>query len=104
MEEFKERQRATWAAGDYATLSEYIRDVGELVVKRVGVEGSMRVLDLACGTGNAAVPAARAGAEVVGLDLVPELLEGGRRKAAEGGVENEGVEGEAEALPVEGGS
>jgi SAM-dependent methyltransferase len=104
MEEFKERQRATWAAGDYATLSEYIRDVGELVVKRVGVEGSMRVLDLACGTGNAAVPAARAGAEVVGLDLVPELLEGGRRKAAEVGVEIEWVEGDAEALPFEDGS
>ena len=104
MEEFKERQRATWAAGDYATLSEYIRDVGELVVKRVGVEGSMRVLDVACGTGNAAVPAARAGAEVVGLDLVPELLEGGRRKAAEVGVEIEWVEGDAEALPFEDGS
>lgn len=99
MEEFKVRQRAMWAAGDYATLSEHIRDVGERVVARAGVDGGMRVLDVACGTGNAAIPAARAGAEVTGLDLVPELLEGGRRKAAAEDLEIEWVEGDAEALP-----
>ncbi len=104
MEEFKERQRAMWAAGDYGTLSEYIRDVGELVVERVGVESGMQVLDVACGTGNAAIPAARVGAEVTGLDLVPELLEGGRRKAAAEGVEIEWVEGDAEELPFAEGS
>ena len=60
MEEFKERQRAVWAAGDYATLGELITDVGELVIARAGVEAGMRVLDVACGAGNAALPAARA--------------------------------------------
>ena len=101
MEEFKERQRAMWAAGDYCTLSEYIKDVGELVVACAGVEAGMRVLDVACGTGNAALPAARDGAHVTGLDLVPELLEGGRRNAAAAGVEIDWVEGDAEELPFE---
>ena len=104
MEEFKQRQRAIWAAGDYATLSEHIRDVGERVVERAGVDSDMAVLDVACGAGNAALPAARAGARVTGLDLVPELLEAGRRNAAAEGVEIEWVEGDAEALPFEDGS
>jgi SAM-dependent methyltransferase len=104
MEEFKERQRAMWAAGDYATLSPHIRDVGEHIVERVGVEPGMDVLDVACGTGNAAIPAARAGARVTGLDLVPELLESGRKHAAAEGVEVEWVEGDAEALPFGDGS
>jgi ubiquinone/menaquinone biosynthesis C-methylase UbiE len=102
MEEFKQAQRAMWAAGDYATLSELIRDVGERVVARAGVAPGMRVLDVACGTGNAAIPAARAGADVTGLDLVTGLLDGGRRKAAEAGVEVEWVEGDAEDLPFDG--
>jgi SAM-dependent methyltransferase len=99
MDEFKQRQRAMWATGDYAALSEYIRHVGEHLVETAGVESGSRVLDVACGTGNAAIPAARAGAEVTGLDITPELLEGGRRKAAEAGVEVEWVEGDAESLP-----
>ena len=99
MDEFIERQRAIWAAGDYGTLSEHIEDVGEYIVGRTTVATGMDVLDVACGTGNAALPAARAGAEVTGLDLVPELLEGGRRKAAAAGVEIEWVEGNAEELP-----
>ena len=104
MEEFKERQRATWAAGDYVTLSEYISDVGERVVERAGVKAGMRVLDVACGPGNAAFPAARAGARVTGLDFAPELLEAGRRKGAAAGVEIEWVEGDAEELPFEAGA
>jgi SAM-dependent methyltransferase len=101
MEEFKLQQRAMWAAGDYATLSEHIKDVGELVVERAGVESGMTVLDVACGTGNAALPAARVGADVTGLDLVPELLEAGRRKAAAEGLEVAWVGGDTEDLPFE---
>jgi SAM-dependent methyltransferase len=101
LDEFKQRQRAMWAAGDYATLSEHIAHVGEHLVERVGVEPGARVLDVACGTGNAAIPAARTGAQVTGLDLVPELLEGGRKKAAEAEVTVEWVEGDAEELPFE---
>lgn len=104
MDEFIERQRAIWAAGDYGTLSEHIEDVGEYIVGRTGVASGMDVLDVACGTGNAALPAARAGAEVTGLDLVPALLEGGRGNAADAGVEIEWIEGNAEELPFADGS
>ena len=104
LDEFKTRQRAVWDAGDYASLSEYIADVGELVVARAGIEPGMSVLDVACGTGNAARPAARAGAGVTGLDLVPKLLEQGRAKAEAEGLEIEWVEGDAESLPFEDGS
>ena len=99
MEQFKQMQRAIWAAGDYGALSEYIAGVGELAVQRADVQAGMHVLDVACGTGNAALPAARAGAVVTGLDLVPELLAGGRAKAAAAGVEVQWVEGDAEHLP-----
>jgi len=99
MDDFKTMLRAVWASGDYATLSDHIADVGERLVGRVGVGPGTEVLDVACGTGNAAIPAARAGARVTGLDLAPPLLEAGRRKAAEAGVEVEWVEGDAESLP-----
>jgi ubiquinone/menaquinone biosynthesis C-methylase UbiE len=99
IEEFKQRQRAVWAAGDYPSLAAYISHVGERVVATAEVEPGMRVLDVACGTGNAALPAARAGARVTGLDLTPELLDAGREKAAAAGVEIEWVEGDAEQLP-----
>jgi ubiquinone/menaquinone biosynthesis C-methylase UbiE len=104
LDEFKTRQRATWDAGDYDTLSARIADVGELVVARADIERGMRVLDVACGTGNAAIPAARAGARVTGLDLAPKLLEQGRAKAEAEGLELQWVEGDAEQLPFEDGS
>ena len=101
LDDFRQRQRAIWGAGDYGALSEHIADVGERTVERAAVEPGMRVLDVACGPGNAAIPAARAGAHVVGFDLVPELLAAGRRKAERTGVEVEWVEGDAEELPFE---
>jgi ubiquinone/menaquinone biosynthesis C-methylase UbiE len=104
LDEFKARQRATWDAGDYATLAERIADVGELVVARAGIAPGMRVLDVACGTGNAAIPAARGGATVTGLDLVPKLLEQGRARAHAAGLVIDWVEGDAEELPFEDGS
>ena len=104
LEEFKQRQRVTWEAGDYATLSERIADIGELVAARASIEPGMAVLDVACGSGNAALPAARAGGRVTGLDLAPKLLEQGRAKAEKEGLEIEWVEGDAEALPFEDGS
>ena len=99
LDEFKTRQRANRGAGDYASLSERIADVGELVVDRAGIEPGMTVLDVACGDGNAAIPAALAGARVTGLDLVPSLLEHGRAKAERESLDVEWVEGDAEKLP-----
>ncbi len=99
--EQRERARATWAAGDFDAIAERIWSVGDDLVERVGVSAGQRAIDVACGTGNAAIPAAVAGAEVTGLDITPELFEDGRRRAREAGVEIEWVEGDAEDLPFD---
>jgi SAM-dependent methyltransferase len=102
LQEFKSRARASWAAGNFDAIArKNIWGVGPRLVERAGVGPGMRVLDVGCGTGNVAVRAAEAGAQVVGLDLTPELFEDARRYAAEVGVEVEWVEGDAEALPFD---
>lgn len=102
--EQKQQQRAMWAMGDYPSAAEQISDVGVRTVEAANLSGAETVLDVACGAGNATIPAAKAGANVTGLDLTPELLEAGRAAAAEAGVEIEWVEGDAEQLPFEDGS
>ena len=102
--EQRQRARATWSAGDFDAIAERIWGVGDDLVERVGVQEGDAVLDVACGTGNAAIPAAVAGATVTGLDITPELFEDARRRAAEAGVEIDWVEGDAEQLPFEDGS
>ncbi|HKH22361.1 MAG TPA: methyltransferase domain-containing protein [Solirubrobacterales bacterium] len=99
--EQKQQQRAMWAMGDYPTASQQIAAVGPACVNAAGVTAGDTVLDVACGAGNATIPAAKTGAKTTGLDLTPELLEAGRRAAAEAGVEIEWVEGDAEQLPFE---
>lgn len=71
------------------------------MVEACGIGSGMRVLDVAAGTGNASIPAARTGAQVIASDLVPDLLEAGRRRAEADGVELEWVEADAENLPFE---
>ncbi|HEU5417683.1 MAG TPA: class I SAM-dependent methyltransferase [Streptosporangiaceae bacterium] len=98
--EFKRRARAGWAAGDYASIAE--RELWPLcqrIVARAAVRPGEEVLDVGCGTGNAAIRAAQAGARAVGVDPTPELFGAGRRLAAGAGVEVEWIEGDAEALP-----
>ncbi len=98
----KQGARATWAAGDYHAVAErQLWEVGARIVERIDVRPGEDVLDVACGTGNAALRAAQAGAQVVGLDLTPELFETGRRLAAEAGVQIDWVQGDAEELPFE---
>lgn len=99
----KTTARATWAAGDYDTMAEPLWPAGARVVQATGVRAGEQVLDVACGTGNAAVQAAQAGAEVVGLDLTPELFSAARTRAATAGVEVTWLEGDAEALPFDDG-
>ena len=99
-QQLKAKHRALWASGDYpAVAEELIPDLGSTLVDACGVRAGQRVLDVAAGSGNAAVPAAATGAEVVASDLTPELLDAGRRIAAERGVELTWTEGDAEALP-----
>jgi ubiquinone/menaquinone biosynthesis C-methylase UbiE len=97
--EMKARSRAVWAAGDFPTIATLIVEPSERIVEHLGIGPGDEVLDVACGTGNAALPAALRGARVVALDLVPELLDVARERAAEAGVEVELLEGDAEELP-----
>ena len=89
-----------WASGDYAKLAaELVSPLGPVLVEATGIGPGDRVLDVAAGTGNVAIPAAETGASVVASDLCPELLEQGSRLAAERGVELEWREANAHALP-----
>lgn len=96
----KERHRAMWALGDYpAVAAEVIAGLGDVIVDACGVAPGDRVLDVAAGSGNAAIPAALRGAAVVASDLTPELFDAGRKLAARSGVTVEWDEGDAEELP-----
>lgn len=98
----KARHRAMWALGDYpAVAAEIISDLGAVLVEACTIKNGVRVLDVAAGSGNAAIPAALAGASVVACDLTPELLAAGRERAARLGVSLEWREGDAEALPFD---
>ena len=98
--ELKAKHRALWASGDYpAVAAELISGFGPELVRACGVQAGHRVLDVGAGSGNAAIPAAEAGAIVTASDLTPELFDAGRRIAAERGVELEWAEADAEALP-----
>jgi SAM-dependent methyltransferase len=94
-------QRAIWSTGDYDSVAELFWEVGAVVAETAAIEPGMTVLDVATGTGNAAIRAAEAGAEVVGLDLTPELFDDARRRQADAGVSVDWVEGDAEALPFD---
>lgn len=97
---FKAGVRQMWAMGDYATFAtELIWEVGQVIVEAAGVRPGLRVLDVAAGTGNVAIRAAQAGAEVVASDLTPEHFAAGRRLARRHGVALEWIEADAEALP-----
>jgi len=75
----KERHRAMWASGDYPLVARtVIPDLGAVLVRASGVRAGQTVLDVAAGSGNAAIPAAATGARVVASDLTPELFEVGR--------------------------
>ncbi|WP_350347597.1 class I SAM-dependent methyltransferase [Agromyces sp. G08B096] len=100
--DLKARHPALWASGDYPTLaSDLIWELGERLVDAVDVRPGDRLLDIAAGNGNAAIPAALRGATVVASDLAPELFGAGRRLATEAGAELEWREADAEALPFE---
>ena len=74
----KARQQKTWASGDYAVVASRIVLVSELLADAADLQAGWKVLDVACGNGNATLAAARSGTHAIGIDYVPELLEGGR--------------------------
>jgi SAM-dependent methyltransferase len=93
--------KTMWGSGNFVAVAERILEAGELVVDRAGVAPGNDVLDVACGTGNATLPAAKAGAQVTGLDFAPALLEIAREQAADAMVEIDFVEGDAQEMPFE---
>ena len=99
LEEVKQRQQATWASGDYSAVATLIVPVAEKLVDLADLRAGSRVLDVATGSGNAAIAAARLHCEVVGIDYVEALLERGRERAAAEGLTIDLRDADAEALP-----
>lgn len=100
-EELKQRHSVVWGTGPYERISATIADLQDELVDRLEPRAGVRWLDVATGTGEVAKRAARAGAEVVGLDLAPALIETARREAEDEGLDITYDVGDAEALPYE---
>ena len=83
------RMRDTWMAGDFGVIARYAEKEMEAFVSRLKLRPGTRVLDVACGTGNTLIPAARAGAEVTGVDIATNLVEQARARAAKEGHRQE---------------
>src|SRR6266480_354822 len=97
------RNKALWEKGDFTRIAATMRESGEALVQRLGITKGLRVLDLGCGDGTTALPAARLGAEVLGVDIARNLVEAGNRLAREQGLTNcrfqEGDASNLEQLP-----
>ena len=99
MSALKTKLRATWIAGDFGEIARFYTKDAENFINRLNLKPGMKVLDVACGTGNLALPAARAGADVTGVDIAPNLVEQARENAKREGLKVQFDEGDAEALP-----
>lgn len=97
--QLKSGMKATWMAGDFGQIARFTEDAGEEFVGRIGIESGATVLDIACGTGNTAIPAAKTGAAVTGVDIASNLLEQARKRAADRRLNIRFEEGDAENLP-----
>src|SRR5882757_10393746 len=80
--------KALWEKGDFTRIASTMRESGEALVQRIGVTKGAKVLDLGCGDGTTAIPAAKAGASVLGVDIARNLVEAGNRRARELGLAN----------------
>jgi SAM-dependent methyltransferase len=102
IDQLKAAHRATWDSGDYTDVADrFVIPLGRAALKAAELAPGTEVLDVAAGSGNPAIPAAQTGARVTALDLAPSLLEIGRRRARDAGVQIDWVEGDAEALPFD---
>ena len=80
--------QALWEKGDFTRIAATMRESGESLVKRIGIQKGMKVLDVGCGDGTTAVPAAKLGADVLGVDIARNLVEAGNKRAAEQRLSN----------------
>jgi SAM-dependent methyltransferase len=99
IEKLKQGMRSSWMAGDFGRIAQHSEKEAADFVERLDIAPGARVLDIACGTGNLAIPAARKGAHVTGGDIAPSLLEQARRRAAAEGLDASFEEADAEQLP-----
>jgi len=97
----KARQQQTWSSGNFAVVASRIVLASELLADTAQLRAGSRVLDVACGNGNATLAAARSGATAIGVDYVPALLEDGRARAVSEGLDVAFQLGDAEALPFD---
>ena len=95
----KAKMKAVWSAGDFGKIAEIIQDGAAEFVDRLDLKHGETLLDVACGTGNTAIPAALKGAIVTGIDIAPNLVKQARARATVEGVECTFEEGDAEAMP-----
>ncbi len=100
-DQFKQRAKMAWALGDYAKVAELLQPAADRLVEACFISEGMEVLDVAAGTGNAAIAAAKKGAKVVASDMTPSLIELGQRRSREQGVDIRWFEADAEDLPFE---
>jgi len=101
MDALKAKLRATWISGDFGQIAKFLETEARDFINRLGIQPGSKVLDVACGTGNLALPAARLGANVTGVDIAPNLVEQARANAAREGLQAQFDEGDAEALPYD---
>ena len=101
METLKSRLKSMWMAGDFGQIAKQIETSAQEFIDRLELKPGDRVLDVACGSGNLSIPAARAGAIVTGVDIAPNLLEQGRARAAAENLTIKFDEGDAESLPYD---
>ena len=99
IDQIKSSMRSTWMAGDFGVIARNISGDAEAFIARLAIPAGSRVLDIACGTGNTAIPLARGGCIVTGVDIAPNLLVQARERAAAEGLTIAFDEADAEALP-----
>ena len=104
MHQIKQSMRSVWTSGDFGMVARGVARWAEAFVERLKIAPGTCVLDVACGTGNVAIPLARRGAQVTGVDIAPNLLEQARARAAAEGLAIAFDEGDAEQLPYPDGS
>lgn len=101
MQALKQRLKTTWESGDYGAFAVYLQRGAADFLERLDIQPGTRMLDVACGAGQISVPAARAGAQVTGVDIAANLVEQAQSWAREEGVDARFDEGDAEALPYD---
>lgn len=95
----KAKMKSVWSTGDFGKIALSLETGADEFIKRLNIQRGERVLDVACGSGNLAIPAARAGAVVTGIDIAPNLVEQAKKRAAAENLDCRFDEGDAEQLP-----